>query len=49
MLSWVIVWAYWTLVQHDPSTRDFPAARALIYSFFVKYYVAGLTAGAVKG
>ncbi len=22
---------------------------ALIYSFFVKYYVAGLTAGAVKG
>jgi ABC-type maltose transport system permease subunit len=22
---------------------------ALVYSFFVKYYVAGLTAGAVKG
>src|SRR5256712_2717035 len=38
---------YWGQLMAGPLLGSIPVA--LIYSFFVKYYVAGLTAGAVKG
>jgi multiple sugar transport system permease protein len=38
---------YWGQLMAGRAPRA-PSGR-LIYSFFVKYYVAGLTAGAVKG
>ena len=38
---------YWGQLMAGALLGSVPVA--LIYSFFVKYYVAGLTAGAVKG
>ena len=38
---------YWGQLMAGALLGSIPVA--LIYSFFVKYYVAGLTAGAVKG
>ena len=38
---------YWGLLMAGALLGSVPVA--LVYSFFVKYYVAGLTAGAVKG
>jgi len=38
---------YWGQLMAGVLLGSFPVA--LIYSFFVKYYVAGLSAGAVKG
>jgi multiple sugar transport system permease protein len=38
---------YWGQLMAGALLGSMPVA--LIYSFFVKYYVAGLSAGAVKG